>query len=403
MSDHPAVIPALLFKPAKLRGLVLRNRVLISPMQQYAAVDGCANDWHRIHLARFALGGAALVFTGATAVEQRGRNTHGDLGLWRDDQVVPLAAVADAIRLGGAAAGLQLGHCGRKAGLQTWWHGHGPLGEADAARGEPPWPVVGPSAIPVDSRHPVPQALDDAAIQALVQAYSAAAARADRAGFDALEVHAAHGYLIHQFLSPIANQRDDAWGGSSTQRLRFAFAVADEVRAAWPAHKPLSWRLSLADEDDGGMPFDDLVAYASGLRDRGVDLLDASSGGGIGGYPAGRGPVHRTLAFRAATAAKLRAAVGLPVLAVGEVIDPHAAEALLRDGCADFVALGREALFNPNWPVHAEMALGANHDYATWPRAYRMWLQRRAPLADPVRAAAGMAFRPVDDRQAAQA
>ena len=168
----------------------------------------------------------------------------------------------------------------------------------------------------------------------------------------------------------------------------------------WPAHKPLSWRLSLADEDDGGMPFDDLVAYASGLRDRGVDLIDASSGGGIGGYPAGRGPVHRTLAFRAATAAKLRAAVGLPVLAVGEVIDPHAAEALLRDGCADFVALGREALFNPNWPVHAEMALGANADYATWPRAYRMWLQRRAPLADPVRAAAGMAFRPAHDQPA---
>ena len=385
-------LPAL-FQPAGLRGLALRNRVVISPMQQYAATDGLANDWHRIHLARFALGGAALVFVGSTAVEARGRNTHGDLGLWDDAQVAPLASVADAIRLGGAAAGIQLGHTGRKAGLQRWWEGHGPLGEADAARGEGPWPVVGPSALPLDARHPVPEALDEAGIAANVAAWAAGAARADRAGFDVLEVHAAHGYLIHQFLSPVSNRRDDRWGGPLDGRLRFAFAVADAVRAAWPAHKPLSWRLTLADEDDGGMPFEDLVAYATGLRERGVDLLDASSGGGIAAYPAGRGPVHRTLAFRAALASRLRAAVGLPVLAVGEIVDPHAADALLREGAADFVAIGREALFNPNWPVHAEIALGANRDYASWPRAYRMWLQRRAPLADPIRAAAGMAFR----------
>ena len=386
----------LLFQPATARGLALRNRVLVSPMQQYAATDGCAGEWHRIHLARFALGGAALVFTGSTAVEPRGRNTHGDLGLWADHQVAPLAAVAAAIRLGGAAAGVQLGHCGRKAGLQRWWEGHGPLGEADAARGEGPWPVAGPSALPVDERHPVPQALDEAGIAALVQAWGQAAARAARAGFDALEVHAAHGYLIHQFLSPVSNRRHDGWGGTREGRLRLAFAIAEAVRAAWPAHQPLSWRLSLADEDDGGMPFDELVAYASGLRERGVDLLDCSSGGGIAGYPGGRGAVQRSLAFRAETGARLRAAVGLPVIAVGEIVDPRAAEGLLRGGSADFVALGREALFNPNWPVHAEIALGAHTDYRTWPRAYRMWLQRRAPRVDPLRAAAGMSFgRPV--------
>lgn len=384
-------LPAL-FQPAALRQLALRNRVFISPMQQYAARDGLANDWHRIHLARFALGGAALVFVGSTAVEQRGRNTHGDLGLWRDDQVGPLGQVRDVIHLGGARAGIQLGHTGRKASLQRWWEGHGPLSDADAARGEGPWPVVGPSALPLDDRHPVPQALDDDGIHAVVAAWGAAAARADAAGFDLLEVHAAHGYLIHQFLSPIANRRDDAWGASLEGRLRFAFAVAEAVRAAWPAHKPLSWRLSLADEDDGGLPDDELTVYANGLRERGIDLLDASSGGGIATYPAGRGPVHRTLAFRAARATQLRKAVGLPVLAVGEIIDPQAAEQLLRDGAADFVAIGREALFNPNWPLHAEIALGANRDYASWPRAYRMWLQRRAPLADPLRAAAGMAF-----------
>lgn len=383
-----------LFEPTALRSLSLRNRVFISPMQQYAAQEGQANDWHRIHLARFALGGAALVFVGATAVERRGRNTHGDLGLWSDEQIEPLARVADVIHLGGAAAGIQLGHTGRKAGLQKWWEGHGPLGEADAARGEGPWPVVGPSAVPLDARHPVPQALDDDAIHALVQAWGDAAARAHRAGFDALEVHAAHGYLIHQFLSPIANLRNDAWGGARANRLRFAWAVAEAVRQRWPAAKPLSWRLSLADEDDGGMPFDELVEYVCGLRERGVDVIDASSGGGIAGYPAGRAPVHRSLAFRAGIAARLRAAVGLPVIAVGEIIDPHAAEQLLAQGCADFVAIAREALFNPNWPVHAELALGSGQDYATWPRTYRMWLQRRAPLADPIRQAAGMGFRP---------
>ena len=384
-------LPAL-FQPASLRSLTLRNRVFISPMQQYAASEGLANDWHRIHLARFALGGAALVFVGSTAVERRGRNTHGDLGLWDDGQVPPLARVRDVIRLGGAAAGIQLGHTGRKAGLQRWWEGHGPLGEADAARGEGPWPVVGPSALKLDERHPVPQALDDDGIAAVIAAWGAAAARADAAGFDVLEVHAAHGYLIHQFLSPMANRRNDRWGGSRMNRLRFAFAVADAVRAAWPADKPLSWRLSLADEDDGGMPFEELRDYATGLRERGIDLLDCSSGGGIAAYPAGRGPVHRTLAFRVALASRLRAAAGLPVMAVGEIIDPHAAEGLLCQGAADFVAIGREALFNPNWPLHAEIALGANRDYASWPRAYRMWLQRRAPLADPLRAAAGMAF-----------
>jgi 2,4-dienoyl-CoA reductase-like NADH-dependent reductase (Old Yellow Enzyme family) len=385
---------SLLFRPAALRSVELRNRVVISPMQQYAATDGRANDWHCIHLARFALGGAGLVFVGSTAVERRGRNTHGDLGLWDDAQIEPLARVRELIHLGGAKAGIQLGHTGRKGGLQRWWEGHGPLGEADAARGEGPWPVVAPSALPLDERHPVPQPLDEAGIAALVAAWGAAAARAERAGFDVLEVHAAHGYLIHQFLSPVANRRSDAWGGTPARRLRFAFAVAEAVRAAWPAHKPLSWRVSLADEDDGGMPFDELLAYAAGLRERGIDLLDCSSGGGIAAYPAGRGPVHRTLAFRAAAAGRLRAAVGLPVLAVGEIIDPRAAETLVRDGAADFVALGREALFNPNWPVHAEIALGANPDYATWPRPYRMWLQRRGPLADPVRAAAGMSFRP---------
>ncbi len=391
----------LLFRPATVSGLNLRNRVFISPMQQYSAVDGCANEWHRIHLARFALGGAALVFTGSTAVEARGRNTHGDLGLWADHQVTPMASVAAAIRLGGAAAGVQLGHCGRKAGLQRWWEGHGPLGEADAARGEGPWPVIGPSAVPVDARHPVPQVLEGAAVDALVHAWGQAAARAELAGFDALEVHAAHGYLIHQFLSPVANHREDAWGGSHTGRLQLAFAVAEAVRAAWPAHKPLSWRLSLADEDDGGMAFEELVDYVSGLRERGVNLIDASSGGGIASYPGGRGAAQRSLAFRGEVAKRLKLATGMPMIAVGEIVDPHAADTLLRDGCADFVALGREALFNPNWPLHAEIALGSNTDYATWPRAYRMWLHRRAPRVDPLRAAAGMSFNCVEEQGAA--
>lgn len=375
--EAPAAVR--LFTPYRVRGITARNRVVISPMQQYAAVEGHANDWHLVHLARFALGGAGVVFVGSTAVERRGRNTHGDLGLWHDAQVAPLARVARNLKANGAVPAIQLGHTGRKGGLQKWWEGHGPLNQtADLARGEGPWPLVGPSALPVGEGWPTPATLGIDEIQALVAEWGQAARRAHEAGFEWLEVHGAHGYLIHQFLSPIANQRTDAYGGDFTRRQRLALEVAESVRRHWPDHLPLSWRISLADLDDDSLQRDELLTFVRALQARGVDLIDASSAGGISSYPTNVPRVARGLGFRADDGAWLRQATGVPVLAVGNITAPDQAEALLQDGQADLVAIGREALHNPNWAVHAQIELGANKDFALWPRNYRMWLARRA-------------------------
>ncbi|MCZ4312570.1 NADH:flavin oxidoreductase/NADH oxidase [Comamonadaceae bacterium G21597-S1] len=374
-----------LFTPLPLRGVNARNRVAISPMQQYSAVDGCANDWHLAHMARFAMGGAGIVFVGASAVEQRGRNTHGDLGLWHDDHVEPLARVARAVQASGAVAGIQLGHCGRKAGLQKWWEGHGPLNDADAARGEAAWPTVAPSALAVGPGWRVPQEPDTTEVRRIVQAWGDAARRAHDAGFQALEIHGAHGYLVHQFLHPVSNRRQDPYG---TDRHRFALEVAEAVRRHWPEALPLFWRVSLADPRDGGFELDETITLVRALQSRGVDVLDCSSGGGISSYPTEGKRIARGLEFNADMAQRIRAATGIMTMGVGLIIDPRHAENYLAQGQADLVAIGREALFNPNWAVHAEIALGANDDYASWPRQYRMWLQRRAPVADPIRTAA---------------
>lgn len=374
-----------LFTPWSLRRVVARNRVVISPMQQYSAVDGAANDWHLAHLARFAMGGAGIVFVGSTAVEQRGRNTHGDLGLWDDRQIEPLARVARALRRSGAVAAIQLGHCGRKAGLQKWWEGHGPLTDRDAARGEPAWPVIGPSPLRVADHYRLPEAPDTEGVAQTVQAWAAAARRAREAGFEALEIHGAHGYLVHQFLHPVSNQREDRYG---RQRWTYALEVAQAVRSAWPAHLPLFWRHTLAEPADGGFELDENIAFARALQQRGVDVLDCSSGGGISGYPAVGKHVPRGLDFRADMAQAIRSATGMPVMAVGLIIDPRHAESLLQSGQADLVAIGREALYNPNWALHAQRLLEPQRGFEDWPLQYRMWLERRAPVADPVRAAA---------------
>lgn len=377
-----------LFTPWRCRGVQARNRVVISPMQQYSAQDGLANDWHLVHLGRFALGGAGTVFVGATAVQACGRNTHGDLGLWHDGQVGPLARIARNLKALGAVPAIQLGHTGRKGGLQTWWFGHGPLTPADAARGEAAWPVVAPSARPVSEGWPTPEALSLAAIGQLIDDYGQAARRAFEAGFELLEIHGAHGYLIHQFLSPVANGRDDAYGGDAERRRRFALDVATSVRRHWPEHLPLAWRVSLADLDQGDISRDDLLALCLGLRERGVDLIDASSAGGIGSYPTRLQARRSDLDFRADDGALLRREAGLSVIAVGNIVTPEQAEALLEEGCADLIAIGREALYNPNWALHAERALGLDNGMAHWPRQHRMWLARRAGPADAVRDAA---------------
>ncbi|MFM9927628.1 NADH:flavin oxidoreductase/NADH oxidase [Variovorax sp. H27-G14] len=371
-----------LFTPYTLRGMHARNRVVISPMQQFTGVHGMATDWHVGHFARFAMGGAGIVFVESTAVEERGRNTHGDTGLWNDAQTAPLARIAEVLRINGAVPAIQLGHTGRKAGMQKSWQGHGPLNDADRARGEAPWPVIAPSPLPLGPGWPTPQALDTAQVEALVQTWADAARRAREAGFEALEVHGAHGYLIHQFLSPVTNQRSDRFGQN---RWRFALDVAEAVRREWPDTLPLFWRVSLADVVDGGLEFDEMAGLLRALKDRGVDVVDCSSGGGIAGYPTQGRSVSNSLLFRAELAAQLREASGLQVMGVGLVVDPQTAEDYLQAQQADLIAVGREALYNPNWAVHAEAALGANQDYATWPRQYRTYLSRRADAADALR------------------
>ena len=366
----------LLFSPLELRSLRLRNRIVISPMCQYSAHEGFLADWHRVHLGRFATGGAALVFTEATAVTKQGRITHGCTGLWSDEQIAGHAAVAAFARLHGAVPGLQIGHAGRKASMQRPWFGNGPLNEADRARGDLPWPIVGPSALPVAEGWLVPEPLRLPQIQTLVEDFAAAARRALAAGYQALEIHGAHGYLIQSFLSPIANKRTDAYGGDLKGRMRLALEVTEAVRGAWPAELPLFFRVSAVDGVDGGWALDDTVALAKALQAQGVDVIDCSSGG-IAGSATAAARVKRQPGFQVPFAERVRRETGMPTQAVGLITHPRQAEAILAQGQADLVAIGREALVDPNWPLHAAETLGRSVDFADWPAQYGWWLAVR--------------------------
>ena len=258
----------LLFRPLSLRGVPLRNRIVISPMCQYSAVDGLASDWHLVHLGRFALGGAGTVFVEATAVHPRGRITHGDLGLWSDSQIPPLRRIARFLAEHGAVPAIQLAHAGRKASMQRPWHGNGPIDDTDTARGEDAWPVVAPSALPMDEGWLVPHELSPAEMAELREAWRQAAVRALESGFEIVELHAAHGYLLHEFLSPLSNRRGDAYGGDHAGRMRFPLEVAETLRAVWPQDRPVFVRVSAVDGIEGGWTLEDTVAFARELKAR---------------------------------------------------------------------------------------------------------------------------------------
>ena len=364
-----------LFTPIALRGVTLKNRIVISPMCQYSAVDGHANDWHLVHLGRFALGGAAMVFTEATAVEARGRITHGDLGLWSDEHVPGLRRVAAFLREHGAVPAIQLAHAGRKASMQRPWHGNGPLDEHDRARGDLPWAIVAPSALPLDDGWLMPHELTVAEIAALQQSWRAAALRALEAGFEALELHSAHGYLGHEFLSPLSNRRSDRYGGDLAGRMRFTLELAETVRAAWPADKPLFVRVSSVDGLEGGWTIEDTVALARELAARGADVIDCSSGGLAGSATAAR--IKRGPGFQVSYAERVRRDAGVKTMAVGLILEPAQAEAILEAGQADLIAIGREALYDPSWALHAEGALGLQGEFESWPVQAGWWLERR--------------------------
>ena len=375
MSDR-ANTEARLFSPFELRGVRLPNRVVVAPMCQYSAQDGVANDWHLTHLGKFAVGGAGLIFSEALAVEERGRITHGDIGVWRDDQIPPLRRITDFIKAQGAVPAAQIAHAGRKASMQRPWHGNGPMDDRDAARGEVPWRIVAPTPEPVSEDALPPHELDTDEIATIQQAFVDGARRAGEAGFEVIELHGAHGYLTHSFLSPLTNRRNDAYGGDRAGRMRFALETVEKLRAVWPDDKPLFFRTSAIDAMEGGWELDDTVALARELKVRGVDVIDCSSGGIAGSATAAR--IKREPGFQVPFAETVRREAGIPTMAVGLITEAHQAEAILEAGQADLIALARELLFNPNWPLHAARELGIDPDFEIWPPQHGWWLVRRA-------------------------
>jgi 2,4-dienoyl-CoA reductase-like NADH-dependent reductase (Old Yellow Enzyme family) len=343
-----------LFSPFRLRGLALTNRIVISPIGQYSADEsGRATDWHLMHLGHLAMSGAALMFTEATAVQPQGRISKHDLGIWSDDQVEPIKRVVDFCRKhGGAKLGMQLYHAGRKGSVTVAWEGQNPVSPAEGG-----WQVVSASAHPHSGRA-TPVALDDQGIREAIAAFASAARRADAAGFDTLEIHGAHGYLIHSFLSPFGNQRTDGYGGSLVNRIRFALEVFDAIRAVWPEHKPLGMRLSATDWAEGGWSLDDSVELSTRLRDHGCDFVTASSGGVTAEQKL---QVHP--GYQVPFAERIRRESGIATIAVGLITEARQAEEILASGKADLVALARGMLFNPRWPWHSAVELGESVFY----------------------------------------
>jgi 2,4-dienoyl-CoA reductase-like NADH-dependent reductase (Old Yellow Enzyme family) len=346
---------SLLFQPYALGNLQLPNRIVIAPMCQYSAQDGCATDWHLMHLGQLALSGAGLLIIEASAVEPEGRISAQDLGLWSDANEAALARVLAAVRTHSAMPiALQIGHAGRKASVARPWEGGAQIRPADGG-----WQTVAPSARPhAPDEHP-PVALDSAGLQRIRDAFAATAHRAARLGLDAIEVHAAHGYLLHQFLTPLANARTDAYGGSLDNRMRFPLEVFDAVRAAFPADKPVGVRISASDWVADGWDVDQSIEFTQALQARGAAYIHVSSGGA-----SPRQQIPAAPGYQVAFAERIRQAGGLPTIAVGLITEAEQAEAILAQGQADLVALARGMLYDPRWPWHAAAKLGAQVDAA---------------------------------------
>ena len=372
---------AQLFTPFKLRDIEFKNRIAVSPMSQYRAVGGFTNDWHLVHLGRFALGGAALVYAEATAVERDGRRTHGDLGIWDDAHVQGLARLADFISAEGAVPGLQITHAGGKASERRPWHGETPVdAEDEQLRDEAPWAAIAPSAIPYADGWPTPSAMTESDIHRVIASFGAAARRAAEAGYKIIEVYAAHGFLGHQFLSPIANQRTDEWGGSLINRMRFSVEVARAIRDNWPENYPLAFRLSATDWVDGGLEIEDTVAVARALKKEGVDIIDCSTGG-IGGKDRPR-RMKIEQGFQVPFAEQVKREADLASMTVGFLWDAHRCEDIIAAGEADMIAIARELLDDPNWVLHAAQTLEADVDHKLWPVESGWWLMKRQRLLD---------------------
>jgi len=368
-----AMSAPLLFQPIELRGVKARNRIVVSPMCQYSARDGHVTDWHLVHLGKFAQGGAGVVFVEATAVEKRGRITHGDTGIWDDAHIAGLSRISKFIKEQGALPAIQLAHAGRKASMARPWYGNGPLTQADSDRGDRAWSTVAPTEQAIGQEWIAPRAMREGDQQTVLTAFKEGARRAVAAGFEILEIHAAHGYLLHTFLSPVSNK------GSLDERMRFPLQVIEAVRQSW--RKPLFVRVSSIDDVEGGWSIEDTISFAKKLKAIGVDVVDCSSGGITGSATAAtKTLVPRVPGFQVPFSERIRKEAGLQTMAVGLILTPQQAEEILVQGKADLVAIAREALHDPNWPLHAAQTLGADPEFARWPVQYGWWLTRREGL-----------------------
>jgi 2,4-dienoyl-CoA reductase-like NADH-dependent reductase (Old Yellow Enzyme family) len=356
---------AKLFEPLALRGVTLKNRIVVSPMCQYSAQDGFANDWHLVHLGSRAVGGAGLIIQEATAVSPEGRISPEDLGIWKDEHVPMLRRINDFITAQGSVPGVQLAHAGRKASTYRPWSGEGAVPESEGG-----WPVVGPDGTAFSDSYPVPVALDAAGIQKVISDFRAATQRTLEAGFKVIELHAAHGYLLHQFLSPLSNRRTDAYGGSFENRIRLLLEVVAATREVWPVELPLIVRISATDWMEGGWNADEAVQLSALLKTRGVDLIDCSTGGNVPKAPIPVGP-----GYQVPFAERIKTEAGIMTGAVGLITTPAEAEAILANGQADLVLLAREFLREPYFPLFAAHDLGVDVE---WPTQYDRGRPRKA-------------------------
>ena len=361
-----------LFSPITFRDLTLPNRIAVSPMCQYSSIDGFANDWHLVHLGSRAVGGAGLVFTEASAVLPEGRITPNDLGIWKDDHIASLARIVDFLHGQGAHAAIQLAHAGRKASMQRPWEGDRLLSPSEDG-----WTnVAAPSPIAFNHHYAKPHELDATGIARITEAFAAAARRALTAGFDIVEIHSAHGYLLHEFLSPLSNRRTDLYGGSFENRIRLLVETVDAIRAEWPQNRPLFVRISAVEWTDGGWDLDQSVALARVLEQHGVDLVDVSSGGNVSGATIPTGP-----GYQVPFAERIRREAGIPTAAVGQITAPAQADQIIRNGQADLVLLARQMLRDPYWPLHAAQELGMS---VSWPPQYLRAAQPTSTRREPV-------------------
>jgi len=367
------VMNRLLFSSIKIRGITLPNRIVASPMLTYSANGGYINDTHVVHLGKIAAGGTGLVIMESTKVDPHGCSTAGDTGIWKDDFVPSLKRITSIIRDYGAVSGIQLSHSGRKARRSLPWQGRAPMDSCPGVDHGETWELFAPSPIPHTPKYGVPREMTQADIGRLVEAWAMAARRADEAGFDVAEIHGAHGYLIHQFLSAQANQRTDAYGGSLENRMRFAVEIAQRVRQIWPEHKPLFFRVSAVDEC--GWTVADSVALSRKLKSVGVDVIDCSSGG------MGEQTTTETAlayGYQVEYSNRIRSGADVLTMAVGLIIHADQAESILQAGHADLIALGRELMHNPNWPIDAAQKLGIESPFARIAPSYGYWLEKRS-------------------------